>query len=119
MIFARIDKELKTLAKIIFWIGISVGLVYLVISLINFIDNYEYIKYATASYDNLIESGDLAYLGSRGIGMSIAILIGSIVSSFLIYGVGELITNSFKMIENKNISEKIENPPINEDLPQI
>ena len=104
--FDFVGEKLKKLAKIIFGLGLTIGIIYLFVSLVNFFGNLDCLEYASAyggsSYSILNEKGNLAYMGMSGIGTSIALIISSVISPWIIYGFG-IIVSSY---ENKPV-EKI------------
>lgn len=77
--FDRIDKKLKGLAKIIFWLSVIIGGIWLLFSLKSYGD------YAIVYFSFWQAFSILLY--------PISIILFGIVTSYLIYGFGELINH--------------------------
>ena len=79
--FENVGEKLKGLAKVIFGLGLTVGIIYLLVSLVNYFENAEYLEYASAyggagaGYRILTEAGNKAYSGLTGIGYSMMLII--------------------------------------------
>lgn len=82
--FDNIGEKIKTLAKVVFWVGIACS----------------------------VACGVIAAIGMGGIGIALFFLISILgsfacwVGSLLFYGFGEIITNSAIIAENSKLSEK-------------
>lgn len=76
--FENIGEKLKTVAKVILVLGVIIGIIGALVCLINLSDanTYEEIYYTV------------------GLVSSIALIIGSVISAWLCYGVGEAAENS-------------------------
>lgn len=82
--FNDIGKKIKTLAELICWIGIILSII----------------------------SG-CALMGANGIGILVIILgvLGSWTGSFLLYGFGELVDNSTKIVNGLELINRPEDKP--------
>ena len=89
--YKDIGKKIKTLAELICWIGIIISLI----------------------------SG-CALMGANGIGILVIILgaLGSWTGSFLLYGFGELVDNSTKIVKSLELIDRPEGKP-NEENPNV
>jgi hypothetical protein len=96
--FKNIGKKIQASVKIILNLGLFIGTLILIISIIEFIQNAEYLQYAGTS-GLLGNSGDIAKRALYCIWISISMLISSFIVSFPIYGFGILIENSDMNIE--------------------
>ena len=90
--FNNIGKKIKTLAELICWIGILISLI---LGLIFVIEN--------------IFVGFIIFI----IGV-----LSSWVGSFLLYGFGELVDNSTKIVKNMELIDRPEGKP-NEENPNV
>ncbi|WP_373486087.1 hypothetical protein [Acetobacterium malicum] len=96
--FSNCGGKIKNLAKIIFWFGLIVGVLWLIVSLAQYANGREYLEYSSAyggssSYSILQASGDKAYTGIVGIYYSIILLASSIVTAWPLYGFGIIVTH--------------------------
>lgn len=96
--FSNCGGKIRNLAKIIFWFGLIVGVLWLIVSLAQYANGREYLEYSSAyggssSYSILQESGDRAYTGLVGIYYSIILLASSIVTAWPLYGFGIIVTH--------------------------
>ena len=94
--FKNVGAKIKNLAKVILVLGLLVGIIYLFVSLIRFLGNAEYLEYANiyggSEYQILTSAGNKAYSGLTGIGYSIMLIVFSIISPWLIYGFGIIVS---------------------------
>jgi hypothetical protein len=92
------SSKIKGFATTILVIGCIVGGIYLASSIYLYINNSDYIRYVNEyDYPTLMEAGQKALTGLRGIYISIPLIIICIVAFFPLYGIGELVE-----INNKN-----------------
>ncbi len=91
--FKNIGKKIKALAQVICWIGIILSIIAAVSSLILGASTVNYVGAAIGGYTLV---GSIIY-------SVIILIVGPLVSwlgSFFLYGFGELIDNSSKIVEN-------------------
>lgn len=100
--FENIDSTIKKLALFIFWASIIVGGIWLLYSINQYSEYKEFADYADSSYYYT------AISSKSGITSSIVLVISGIISSFLMYGFGTIITtlndinSKIKEIPNEN-----------------
>ncbi|OFV69175.1 hypothetical protein [Acetobacterium wieringae] len=112
--FSNCGGKIKNLAKIIFWFGLIVGVLWLIVSLAQYANGREYLEYSSAyggssSYSILQESGDRAYTGLVGIYYSIILLASSIVTSWPLYGFGIIVAHFENDSENSGLEADTNN----------
>lgn len=114
--FNDIGNKIKGLAKFLAYACIIVGVLAIIIGLVNYAQNADCLEYASAyggsSYRLLTESGNKAYLGITMMKYGAIYGICGFLSTWPLYGFGELIekvdsinSNLKKMIENNNNQE--------------
>lgn len=96
--FNNIANKIKGLAKVVAFLGTTIGVVYLIISIINYANNSDCISYAGTggllNSDILRKAGDKALAGLNGIYLSISMIVFSLLSTFPLYGFGQIVDNS-------------------------
>lgn len=107
--YKNIDQKFKGLALIFFWVSISIGVIWFFNSLSQYTEYAKFIDGAsiygggyTSSYTLF---GDKAYAGKMGMIYSIILILTGTISSYLIYGFGEIINHL------KNIDYKLNGKP--------
>lgn len=117
--YSNIGEKIKGLAKAIGIIGMVCGAIWLLASLINYTEYSDYIQYAYSyEYSFLYEKGLQAVAAKEGIKWSIITIAASLVSSWPMYGFGQLIENTDKLVAmHQNKPEK--SASIEDELPLI
>ncbi len=120
--YSNIGGKIKGLAKFIAGMGVFCGVVWLIWSIVAYTDNTEYIKYADLlsayEYPVLYEAGMEGLAGKEGIKWSIITIIASFISSWPMYGFGQLIENTDKLVA-MNQTKPEEKKSIEDELPMI
>lgn len=94
--FDDVGKKIKGLAKFCAYGCIICGVLIALIGLGMYADNASYLQYATANggysrYSNLVEAGNTAYMGLQMLKYGLIAGAAGLVSSWPLYGFGELI----------------------------
>ena len=97
---------IKKLAKLWFELSLSLGLLCLLISLLAYFTNKDYLSYASflggySDYERFISSGNTAYMGLTGIKFSIAAMLSSIFFAIPLYGFGIIVESAEKSLEDR------------------
>lgn len=120
--YNNIGEKLKGLAVALAVIGVCLGGIWLVISLIAWGEHGEYLQFADAYYAYesaiLYESGMEALAAKEGIKWSIVLIITSFISSWPLYGFGQLIENTDKLVAIQQVKPE-EKKSIEDELPMI
>lgn len=120
--YSNIGGKIKTLAATIAILGMGLGVIWLIISISTYSQNAEYIKYADISYAYdyplLYKSGAAAFAARSGIKWSIILIVSSFISSWPMYGFGQLIENSDKLVALYQ-GKATDNSSVEDDLPNI
>lgn len=122
--YSNIGGKIKGLAKWVAIIGMISGAILLVVSLVAYTKNANYIEFANAyyayDYTSFYERGMEAFAAREGILWSIVTIIVSFISSWPMYGFGQLIENTDKLVAAMNQQNKPkEEPSIEDELPSI
>ena len=95
--FDNIGKKIKKLAKFFAYVCIICGIIVAVFGLVQWFGSRDYIEYASvyggSSYRVLTEEGNKAYYGLQLLKYGLITAISGFVSSWPLYGFGELIDN--------------------------
>lgn len=108
--FDNIGEKIKTIAKVLCWIGIIVSAIFFIISILygisSFFSSFKALRYvfgrAGGGAMSYIGRGFITFLGSVVIG-AIGFIIGAFLSwigSVRLYGYGELIERTAEVAEN-------------------
>ncbi len=117
--FDNIGGKLKSLAKKIAIAGTVIGVLCFLISVVQYAENAEYIDRLDSSFSSLREAAVIANRARTGIFASLGLILASIVSSWPLYGYGQLIENSDKILkhlEGKNNDDHVASKSVIEDI---
>lgn len=97
--YSNIGGKIKGLAKAIGIIGMVCGAIWLLASIIDYSEYSDYIKYTYSyEYSSLYTKGLKAIAAKNGIKWSIITIATSFISSWPMYGFGQLIENTDKLV---------------------
>lgn len=100
-LYDNIGAKIKQYVKTATMVAVLGGLLMLVISASIYADNKEYIKFIDEfRYSSLRESAMTALAAKNGIKYSIILIITSIISSWPLYGLGQLIENTDMIVKH-------------------
>lgn len=90
-----IGGKLKKYAKFVAVVGMVIGLLWFMISMFSYVENAEYIEYAYEDGQPSLQALALeAVAAKQGMIYSLLLIASSIISSWPLYGLGQLIQNS-------------------------
>lgn len=110
--FENIGGKIKGLAKFCAYACVICGILVAVIGLINYTSEADYLKYASIyggagyGYNLLTEAGDKAYMGLQMLKYGLTAAVAGFLSSWLLYGFGELIEKVSVIAENTKKEDK-------------
>lgn len=112
--YEDIGGKLKKYAKFVAVVGMVIGLLWFMISMFSYVENAEYIEYAYEDGQPSLQALALeAVAAKQGMIYSLLLISTSIISSWPLYGLGQLIQNSD--IIRKNLTGKISQEAIPEN----
>ena len=110
--FENIGGKIKGLAKFCAYACVICGILVAVIGLINYTSEADYLKYASIyggagyGYNLLTEAGDKAYMGLQMLKYGLTAAVAGFLSSWPLYGFGELIEKVSVIAENTKKENK-------------
>ena len=120
--FSNIGGKIKILAVTIAIIGMVAGGVWFAVSATTYSENAEFLEYADLSYayqySSLYERGMAAYTARAGMKWSAVLFISSLISSWPMYGFGQLVENSDKLVALYQ-GKVVDDSSVEDDLPNI
>jgi hypothetical protein len=111
-VFDNVETKIKMLATIIFWSGLILGGIWLIISITDYVKYADYLEYSLdIKYTSLASAGQKGLYARSGIISAATLMVSSIISAFVLYGFAQLIENSNIMAQQSR-DESLDNLPL-------